>query len=482
MAARTESKRRACSRRRLLRLAALALPALALAGCTLPIPGRGRGPGPVSVALHLYYGPFTAIGGGSPPEDTLLHGILDQFHQHNPRISATATSLDGLDAGSLAQLFNPFSADHGDLFLSLATLPSMAVDKVPVSLTNVITPVDEYLKRDRQVTTATFYPAAIARATIDGHIIGLPRDIQPEQVAIFNRTLLQQAGLPAPSDGWLLDEFVRLTQAIGRTNAGAQPAALRYGYVDESAETSFYDFISLAGGRRTTLPPAPPRITLDSAAALVGAQAYVDLYTRYQVAAAPLERGGLYEGDPLIAFMLGHVPLLVTPVSALSTLHSMKRPLDWDLTMLPVAPGTKEAWYGAGAAVYLARISRHLDEAWTLAKDLCAGPGMTKRAQVGDVHPAARAVAESSAYLGSGGPAGRRLFNSVGMDHMIPVDPAVSLARLGLTAGPLGTHQPDYPAAAAIIHAALDDLLAGKQQVAPVLRQASQAGNAGLTS
>jgi len=165
-------------------------------------------------------------------------------------------------------------------------------------------------------------------------------------------------------------------------------------------------------------------------------------------------------------------------------LHGMQRPLDWDFTMLPLGQGVKEAWYGAGAAVYLARISRHLDEAWTLAKDLCAGPGMIQRAQIGDVHPAAKAVAESSAYLGNGSPPGRRLFNSVGMDHMIPVDPAVSLARLGLTGVPLGlgTHQPRYVAAAAVIHAALDDMLTGKQQVAAVLRQATQAGNAGLAS
>jgi ABC-type glycerol-3-phosphate transport system substrate-binding protein len=474
---------RGCSRRRLLRLAALAAPTLALAGCTLPIVGRGGGPARASVALHLYYGPFSTVGSSAPPEATLLAAILDQFHQHNAGISVTATSLDNLDAGSLAQLFNPLSADQGDLFLSLATLPSMDVDQVPVSLTNVITPVDAYLKRDRDVTSAAFYPAAIARATIDGHIIGLPRDIQPEQVVLFNRTLLQQAGLPAPSDGWSLDEFLRLAQDVVRVNAGKQPPALRYGYVDESAETSFYDFIYLSGGRRTTLPPDPPRITLDTAPAVAGAQSYVDLTARYQVAALPLERG-VYESDPLIDFMLGHVPLLVAPVAALSTLHGMQRPLDWDFTMLPLGQGVKEAWYGAGAAVYLARISRHLDEAWTLAKDLCAGPGIAQRAQIGDVHPAAKAIAESSAYLSTGSPSGRRLFNSVGMDHMIPVDPAVSLARLGLTGGPLGlgTHQPKYAAAAAVIHAALDDMLTGKQQVAAVLRRATQAGNAGLAS
>jgi ABC-type glycerol-3-phosphate transport system substrate-binding protein len=473
---------RMCSRRWLLRLAARITPTLALAGCTVPIPGRSNGPARLPVALHLYYGPFSAVGAGTPPEATLLTAILDQFQQRNPGISVTATSLDNLDAGSLAQLFNPLSADHSDLFLSLATLPSMDIDQVPVSLTNVITPVDAFLKRDRDVTTATFYPAAIARGTIDGHIIGLPRDIQPEQIVLFNRILLQQAGLPAPSDGWSLAEFGRLTQDIARVNAGKQPPAVRYGYVDESAETSFYDFIYLSGGRRTTLPPDPPRITLDTAAAIAGAQSYVDLYTRAQVAAAPLERGGVYESDPLIDFMLGHVPLLVAPVAALSTLHSMQRALDWDFTMLPVTSGVKEAWYGAGAAVYLARISGHLDEAWTLAKDLCAGPGMTQRAQIGDVHPAAKAIAESSAFLGNGSPTGRRLFNGIAMDFMIPVDPAVSLARLGLTGGPLGlgTHQPQYPAAAAVIHAALDDMLTGKQQVAAVLRQATLAGNAGL--
>ncbi|GEM_PF-1896771 len=470
------------SRRAFMAALATAVPSFALGGCSLPLIGGRGGPGRAPVALHLYYGPFSVPGGGTPPEDTLLRGILDEFQRANPGITATASSLDNVDSDSLKQIFNPLAAEHGDLFLSLAALPSMDVGNIPVSLTDVVAPIDGYLKRDWELTADTFYPAAIARSTIDGKIVGLPRDIQPDQVVLYNRQLLAQSGIERPPDAWSVDDMVQLTRAIVGANVGKSPASLPFGYVDESPENSLYDFIYLFGGRRSTLPPASPRITLDQPEAIAGAQAYVDLALRYQVAPTPSQRTLAYDADPLVDFMLGNVPLLVAPSSVIGTLHGMQRPLDWDVTMLPVQQGVQGAWYGSGAAVYLARLSRHLDEGWTLAKFLCAGKGMERRAQIGDVHPAARPIAESAAYLADPRPPSRRLFNTIGMQRMIPVDPAGSLARLGIISGPIGPRQPNYTAAANVISNAMDDLLSGKQLVADVLKRATQAGNAGLRS
>jgi hypothetical protein len=67
------------------------------------------------------------------------------------------------------------------------------------------------------------------------------------------------------------------------------------------------------------------------------------------------------------------------------------------------------------------------------------------------------------------------------MAHMLPVDAAVSLARLS-RGGPLTATQPDFPAADTILRQSLDDLLSGKADVASVLKQATTAGNANLSS
>ncbi|MCL4545245.1 MAG: extracellular solute-binding protein [Chloroflexi bacterium] len=468
------------SRRSALQRLGLALPAIALASCSFPPFLHARATAP-PVSLTLYYGPFSAIAGGTPPEDTVMSEIAKSYEQHHPNIHLTVRSISDVSSGNLAQLFNPLSNDHGDLFLSLSTLPAMDTPDIPISLTNVITPVDSYLKRDGTVTEKTFYSAAIARNTIDGKVVGLPRDIQPEQAVFFNDDLLTVAGLRPPGGDWSTNNFLSMTQTLTRVFQGKSPLSIRFGYADENELNSLYDFIYVFGGRRVTNPPAAPRIALDSADAIRGAQFYVDLHTRYQVAPLPIARTGLYETNPLIDFMLGHISLLVAPTQVIATLHSMKRKLNWNLALLPTTASVAQSWDGVGANIYLARISSHLDEAWAVAKDLCAGNGMKTRAAVGDVHPAAKAIAESPAYLQAGSPSGIRLFNTIGMQHMIAVDPSLSLARLGLIGPFQGPKQPQYAAAERVLRDNLNDMLSGRASPAAVLREATQTGNAGLS-
>ncbi|MCL4508316.1 MAG: extracellular solute-binding protein, partial [Chloroflexi bacterium] len=293
------------SRRSALQRLGLALPAIALAGCSFPPFLHARATAP-PVSLTLYYGPFSAVAGGTPPEDTVMSEIAKSYEQHHPNIRLTVRSISDVSSGNLAQLFNPLSSDHGDLFLSLSTLPAMDTPDIPISLTNVMTPVDSYLKRDGTVTEKTFYSAAIARNTIDGKVVGLPRDIQPEQAVFFNDDLLTVAGLRPPDGDWSTNNFLSTTQTLTRVFQGKSPPSIRFGYADENELNSLYDFIYVFGGRRVTNPPAAPRIALDSADAIRGAQFYVDLHTRYQVAPLPIARTGLYETNPLIDFMLGH--------------------------------------------------------------------------------------------------------------------------------------------------------------------------------
>ncbi|MCL4508277.1 MAG: hypothetical protein M1296_01990, partial [Chloroflexi bacterium] len=87
----------------------------------------------------------------------------------------------------------------------------------------------------------------------------------------------------------------------------------------------------------------------------------------------------------------------------------------------------------------------------------------------------------SPAYLQAGSPSGIRLFNTIGMQHMIAVDPSLSLARLGLIGPFQGPKQPQYAAAERVLRDNLNDMLSGRASPAAVLRAATQAGNAGLS-
>ncbi len=479
---RTASNQKQLISRRARLQAALGIPpALGLlTGCSVPLFGPNN-PFAAPVSINLYYGPFSAPQGADSPEPAMLTKILAGFKKSYSNITVTPISLDFSSSDSLSQALNPVAQQYGDVYLSYAALPDVRFSQLPLSLSDIVTPVDAYMQRDSDASASAFYPQAISRATIDGHVMALPRDIQPEQVVLYNRTLFARDGIPPLPDEWTTDVFLNVVQMLTRAGSTSKNSATTYGYVDVDQLASLYDFIMLFGGRRSTEPPANPRITLDSTRALAGASFYVDLYQKQRVAATPAQRPAAYEFTPLIDFMEGNIPLMLAPGTLLGTIHGMQRPLDWDVAMLPVAPGVTEAWFGAGAAVFLGRLSRHLDEGWQLAKYLCVGEGMNIRAQVGDVHPAAQKVAISSAYLGDPKPPSRRLYNSVGMAHMLPVDAAVSLARLS-RGGPLTATQPDFPAADTILRQSLDDLLSGKADVASVLKQATTAGNANLSS
>jgi len=172
--------------------------------------------------------------------------------------------------------------------------------------------------------------------------------------------------------------------------------------------------------------------------------------------------------------LLGHVPLLLAPSNLIPTFQGVQHPLDWDLTLEPIVASVKQSWYGNGLGAFIMKAATDSTTAWNLVSYLVAGDGMKLRAAVGDVHPAFTKIAESSAYTSSKAPLGKRLFNTVGMAQMIDVDPATLPPSSGT---PVPGTTPNTNAMFQEIGYDLNDVLAGKMDVAVMLQKANQAAN-----
>lgn len=462
------------TRRSALHFAALAGAALGLASCGLLPDVLPTAPSITTKpeTLNLYYGPFFVQGGGESPEGKLMTGIIDNYHKAHPNITVQPTEITFGIFSNFQALTDPTSAEHIDVLLGQFVGRYNNVD-----VRSAITPVDSYLKRDKTITAAAFYPAAMHLWWSEGKQLGLPRDIQPTDVIYYNRTLLKNAGLGDPGDGWTTDDFLAFLQKLaqaGQSQSARSPQ--HWAYLDIDPRTGLDDFVYIFGGRTTNYPSQPPRAMFDTDQAISGAQYYVDLYTRYHYAPTTFERAGAYGLGTLPDFLVGNVPLLLAPSNLIPTIQSVQHPLDWDLTLEPIKTDIKQSWYGSGLGAFIMKAATDADTAWDLISYLVAGDGMKQRAADGDVHPAFMKIAQSSVYTTSRPPLGKRLFNTVGMSQMIDVDPS-TLPPSSATPAP-GTG-PNTQAMFQEINYDMDSVLSGKMDVAQMMRQATQKANAG---
>jgi ABC-type glycerol-3-phosphate transport system substrate-binding protein len=334
-----------------------------------------------------------------------------------------------------------------------------------------VVPLDSFIKQDKSVHVKDYYSVALAMWQASGKQIALPRDIAPSNIIYYNRSLLQAAGSSDPPDGWSTSDFLKMLAKLHTAGQSYPPSDGRHwAYTDTSAVQGLLAFIYLFGGRLTGAPSQPNTVTIDRPQAVAGARFYVDLY-RQGYAEAPLLRD---QESQLADFLTGTIPLLLSDPSLIPTMQHVKHPLDWDITMLPLQQGVQQVWTGVGFSASLTKVCTQPDAAWDLIRYLIQGEGMKLRAGYGDVHPAYKPIANSSTYLTKLPPRGKRLFNTIGMQYMLPSLPVTAdlsfFFRSPTVAGSI-----DYRAMGFSLNEDLTSVLQGNMSVSAALQDAARA-------
>ena len=79
-------------------------------------------------------------------------------------------------------------------------------DFVQFSSAGALRALDGFIKRDREVETSDFYPAALQAGADKGKQYALPLECVP-QMMFINKTLLQKEHIRIPDNDWTWDEF-----------------------------------------------------------------------------------------------------------------------------------------------------------------------------------------------------------------------------------------------------------------------------------
>jgi len=455
--------------RSLTALAALPAVALLSACGALPHPPGTLKKAPTT--LRFVMGPFFNFGAVDAGDQQQLPPIMESFHAAFPDVTVETVQVTDFQVYQRYSktYLDPSESSHADLVM-VRSLGN------PIDVTQMV-PLEPLLKRDKDIKLDDFYPQALHRMTLQGHIVALPRDIQPNMIVYYNTDLLSEAGVAPPTEGWTLDEFLQMTQQISRTLSKKAEPAMRYAFTDTNSVDGFFAFIQLFGG--ALMDRNTGNITIDDDAAVAGAQFYADLHSKYRVLPNRLDRTVAYSAaSPVTQFILGNVPMFATSPDMISLLRTMKRQLSWDIATLPIKPDVKQNWDAIASSLLIPKASTQQDAAWALAKYLSVGPGMQARAGLGDLHPASKKLAMGPAWLNKQAPNNRPLLNTIGMERMIDTDPNAPSAIQGT---PLPGTRPDNNAMYRVVYNSLDDLLMGKITAQHLLKQAKDAANKPLS-
>ncbi|XID91374.1 ABC transporter substrate-binding protein [Paenibacillaceae bacterium WGS1546] len=149
--------------------------------------------------------------------ETHFKPIIDQWNKENPDIQIKPI---GVDFGELQKtIMTRQTAGQGADIMHVYTLWGGQLHK-----NNVLAKAPDYIAEDVRAN----YPDAAAKGvTIDGHIYGIPTEVQAYGL-FYNKRLLKEAGFEQPPATW--DELLSMAQAIEKTDGAGKVQIQGFGF------------------------------------------------------------------------------------------------------------------------------------------------------------------------------------------------------------------------------------------------------------
>jgi len=275
-----------------------------------------------------------------------------------------------------------------------------------------------YLANDKTVKLKDLYPEALDRYTVDGKLLGLPRDIAPICVIFYNKDAFKEAGLKPPSKDWGMAEFLKDAQALMKRDADGK--VKRWGFVDDWP--IWEAWVLNHGGKLVDDVKRPTRCMLDQPEAIAGLQARADMMHKYKVMPAPSSMsamGGMGTSD---MFMNGTVGLFHGGIWKVPQFRKITA-FDWDVAPFPRGPKGKAGFPMSAAGYGITKNAKDPQLCYEVIQFLSGEKGQIDMAKTGLAQPAMRKVAASPAFLDDQKPASKKfLLDSIQYGVYKPFD------------------------------------------------------------
>lgn len=279
-----------------------------------------------------------------------LEELIATFEEANPGIKINYTT-----------------ADFGSYFTKLQTdfAAGNAPDVFELNYENFVTfgsrgtllPLDDYLQSSPNVSSATFYPAALNAFKLDGVQYGIPITFSTVML-FYNKDLFDAAGISYPDESWTWDDVIAAAKKI--TNASEQV----WGISQPVQFWEFYKVAAQAGGGLSV----SPTVQIDTPENRAALHYLVDKVQLYHVMPTDAEMSGLGDIDLFLNQQLG---MIVTGIWMFDKFIN-EATFDWDVAVEP--GGVEKATHFFSNAAVIANTSDNADAAWKWVEFLAANP------------------------------------------------------------------------------------------------------------
>jgi len=335
-------------------------------------------------------------GWGDKEEIKIQQVLVDEFQKLHPGVKVEFVRIP----------FNDYVTKISTQFASGMAPDVMAInaEQLPAfSDRNIFLDLYPFAEKDANLNLKDFYPEAIDRYTVDGKLLGIPRDIAPINVIYFNKKAFNEAGLKFPTDKWTEAEFIKDAEALVKRDAGGK--VTRWGFVDDWP--IWEAWVLNHGGRLVDNVKHPTKCLLDSPEAIAGIQARADLMHKYHVMPSPSSMtamGGMGTSD---MFLNGTAAMFFGGIWKVPSLRAITT-FDWDVAPFPRGPQGKAGFSMSAAGYGIVKTSKYPDLDYELVKFLAGESGQRAMARTGLAQPAMRTVAASSDFLDGQVPASKK--------------------------------------------------------------------------
>jgi multiple sugar transport system substrate-binding protein len=200
---------------------------------------------------------------------------------------------------------------------------------VPFAKSGIVVDMEPLAKADKAFDLSDIYPNMLDLSKVNGKGLYMIPSSFDVVTVYYNKTMWEKAGAKLPTADWTWDDYIAECQTIKKATGNY---CFRGGQNKDPFWWAWYvPFIRGYGG--DLLSADGKKVMLSTPETLAGLQAYVDLWTKYDIA-QPLDfdAGGdcFFVGKCATFF---HIPAIMGQLRALNP-----QPFEWDLEVIPSHP------------------------------------------------------------------------------------------------------------------------------------------------
>jgi len=312
-------------------------------------------------------------------EAVLYKDRLSQFNAEQPNYKAVLEDYPGTDAEYIPKIM----AQHAAGALSDVFWQSNVWMLAPIcSEKGISVSMDDLIAADKLDMTK-WYDNAVKSQQYKGKQVGLPMKTHPDSAYVhYNKTMLQKAGIPEPTDKWTFDDFASIAKQLTQESNGR---VTQWGGFAGNNWWSMTDVLRAFGGDSYSADGTKARWNDPKS---IEAMNWV--YSLYQAKALPNPQAlqGTSEVNLMAAGRLGLMQSGIWVGSQLSAVNKQggaAQGFEWWVVKLPDGPAHVPASFAVTDGVSISSLSKNPQAAFQLCKyltdkeagvQLCLGDGV----------------------------------------------------------------------------------------------------------